>query len=64
MSMTLNFPPPSHWQDFQILTYRIVEQMCNPNTAREYGRNGQRQKLVRAIRRVGRDSCEILEKLR
>ena len=46
MSMTLNFPPPSHWQDFQILTYRIVEQMCNPNTARGYGRNGQKENGV------------------
>jgi hypothetical protein len=41
--MYLNFPPPANWQDFQILTLRIVEQMCDPTTVREYGRPGQRQ---------------------
>lgn len=41
--MILNFPPPSNWQDFQILTVRLVEQLCNPTTVHEYGRQGQRQ---------------------
>lgn len=43
MSTYLNFPPPANWQDFQILTLRLVEQMCEPTTVREYGRQGQRQ---------------------
>lgn len=43
MSVYLNFPPPANWQDFQILTLRLVEQMCEPTTVREYGRQGQRQ---------------------
>ncbi|HAU5797140.1 MULTISPECIES: hypothetical protein [Klebsiella] len=43
MSIYLNFPPPANWQDFQILTLRLVEQMCEPDTVREYGRQGQRQ---------------------
>jgi len=43
MSMYLNFPPPANWQDFQILTLRLVEQICDPLTVREYGRQGQRQ---------------------
>lgn len=43
MSIYLNFPPPANWQDFQILTLRLVEQMCEPATVREYGRQGQRQ---------------------
>ncbi len=41
--MILNFPPPSNWQDFQILTLRLVEQLCDPTTVRDYGRQGQRQ---------------------
>ncbi|MGQ3116010.1 MAG: hypothetical protein ACT6UH_20550 [Hydrogenophaga sp.] len=41
--MILNFPPPSNWQDFQLLTLRLVEQVCDPTTVREYGRQGQRQ---------------------
>lgn len=43
MTMILNFPPPSNWQDFQILTLRLVEQMCDPSTVHEHGRQGQRQ---------------------
>lgn len=43
MSIYLNFPPPSNWQDFQTLTARLVEQTCEPTTVREYGRQGQRQ---------------------
>lgn len=43
IAMILNFPPPSNWQDFQILTLRLVEQLCDPATVREYGRQGQRQ---------------------
>lgn len=46
VSIYLNFPPPSNWQDFQILTARLVEQMCEPTTVREYGRQGQRQNGV------------------
>ncbi len=41
--MILNFPPPTNWQDFQLLTLRLVEQLCDPTTVREYGRQGQRQ---------------------
>lgn len=41
--MILNFPPPTNWQDFQLLTLRVVEQLCDPTTVREYGRQGQRQ---------------------
>ena len=41
--MILNFPPPANWQDFQLLTLRLVEQLCDPTTVREYGRQGQRQ---------------------
>lgn len=41
--MILNFPPPTNWQDFQVLTLRLVEQMCDPSTVHEYGRQGQRQ---------------------
>lgn len=41
--MILNFPPPANWQDFQILTGRVVEQLCTEGTVREYGRQGQRQ---------------------
>lgn len=44
--MILNFPPPANWQDFQILTLRLVGQMCDPTTVREYGRQGQRQNGV------------------
>lgn len=44
--MILNFPPPANWQDFQILTLRLVEQVCDPATVREYGRQGQRQNGV------------------
>ncbi|OBS38861.1 hypothetical protein A9K79_14205 [Pseudomonas syringae pv. syringae] len=43
MSIYLNFPPPANWQDFQVLTLRLVEQMCEFTTVREYGRQGQRQ---------------------
>lgn len=43
MSIYLNFPPPANWQDFQILTLRLVEQLCEFATVREYGRQGQRQ---------------------
>lgn len=43
MSIYLNFPPPANWQDFQILTLRLVEQMCELDTVREFGRQGQRQ---------------------
>lgn len=46
MTMILNFPPPSNWQDFQILTLRLVEQVCDPTTVHEYGRQGQRQSGV------------------
>lgn len=46
MTMILNFPPPSNWQDFQVLGLRLVEQMCDPTTVREYGRQGQRQNGV------------------
>lgn len=41
--MMLNFPPPANWQDFQILTVRLVELMCIEGTVHEYGRLGQRQ---------------------
>lgn len=41
--MILNFPPPANWQDFQILTARLVEQHCLEGTVHEYGRQGQRQ---------------------
>lgn len=41
--MILNFPPPANWQDFQVLTLRLVEQVCDPITVHEYGRQGQRQ---------------------
>lgn len=41
--MILNFPPPANWQDFQILTGRMVEQYCVEGTVREHGRQGQRQ---------------------
>ena len=41
--MMLNFPPPANWQDFQILTARLVELMCIEGTVHEYGRLGQRQ---------------------
>lgn len=44
--MFLNFPPPANWQDFQILTLRLVEQTCDPSTVREYGSQGQRQNGV------------------
>lgn len=44
--MILNFPPPSNWQDFQLLSLRRVEQICDPATVREYGRLGQRQNGV------------------
>ncbi|MFS2139156.1 hypothetical protein [Duganella sp. Dugasp56] len=44
--MILNFPPPANWQDFQILTLRLVEHMCDISTVREYGRQGQRQNGV------------------
>ena len=44
--MILNFPPPANWQDFQILTLRLVEQVCDPATVREYGRQGQLQNGV------------------
>ena len=44
--MILNFPPPSNWQDFQILTLRLVEQLCDSATVHEYGRQGQRQNGV------------------
>lgn len=44
--MILNFPPPSNWQDFQILSLRVVEQICDPTTVHEYGRQGQRQNGV------------------
>ncbi|MBH3344151.1 hypothetical protein I5O09_10375 [Pseudomonas parafulva] len=43
VSIYLNFPPPANWQDFQTLTLRLVEQMCESTTVREYGRQGQRQ---------------------
>ena len=46
MSMYLNFPPPANWQDFQVLALRLVEQVCDPITVREYGRQGQRQNGV------------------
>lgn len=46
MSLYLNFPPPANWQDFQILTLRLVEQVCDPTSVREYGRPGQRQSGV------------------
>ncbi|AZR93274.1 hypothetical protein BBB39_05385 [Bordetella trematum] len=46
MAMILNFPPPSNWQDFQLLTLRLVEQLCEPTTVRDYGRQGQRQNGV------------------
>lgn len=46
MSIYLNFPPPANWQDFQILTLRLVEQVCEPTTVREYGRTGQQQNGV------------------
>lgn len=46
MTMILNFPPPSNWQDFQVLTLRLVEQVCDPTTVHEYGRLGQRQNGV------------------
>jgi len=41
--MILNFPPPANWQDFQTLTVRLVEQLCDPTTVREYGTQGQSQ---------------------
>ena len=41
--MLLNFPPPANWQDFQLLTARLVELKCIEGTVREYGRQGQRQ---------------------
>lgn len=41
--MILNFPPPANWQDFQLLSFRLVEQVCEPTSVREYGRQGQRQ---------------------
>ncbi len=41
--MMLNFPPPANWQDFQVLTVRLVELMCTEGTVHEYGRLGQRQ---------------------
>lgn len=44
--MILNFPPPSNWQDFQLLSLRRVEQICDPAAVREYGRLGQRQNGV------------------
>jgi len=44
--MILNFPPPSNWQDFQVLTLRLVEQVCDPTTVHEYGRQGQSQNGV------------------
>ena len=44
--MILNFPPPANWQDFQVLTGRLVEQHCVEGTVREHGRQGQRQQGV------------------
>ncbi|MBW4964056.1 hypothetical protein [Sulfitobacter sp. CW3] len=44
--MILNFPPPSNWQDFELLSLRRVEQICDPATVRVYGRLGQRQNGV------------------
>lgn len=44
--MFLNFPPPANWQDFQVLTGRLVEQLCVEGTVREHGRQGQRQQGV------------------
>lgn len=41
--MLLNFPPPANWQDFQVLTVRLVELMCTEGTVHEYGSQGQRQ---------------------
>ena len=44
--MLLNFPPPANWQDFQVLTGRLIELMCVEGTVHEYGRLGQRQNGV------------------
>lgn len=41
--MLLNFPPPANWQDFQLLTTRLVGLKCSDGTVREYGRQGQKQ---------------------
>jgi hypothetical protein len=44
--MILHFPPPANWQDFQLLTVRLVEQVCDPITVHQYGTQGQRQNGV------------------
>jgi hypothetical protein len=41
--MYLHFPPPANWQDFQILTARLTNNLCDESTVHEYGRQGQRQ---------------------
>ncbi|MDM0007477.1 hypothetical protein QTI51_22950 [Variovorax sp. J22G73] len=44
--MNLHFPPPALWQDFQLLTLRLAEQICDEGSVREYGRHGQKQNGV------------------
>lgn len=49
-------PPPSNWQDFQLLLGEIARTRFEPSTVVEYGRNGQRQNGVDvfAVDRFGR----------
>src|SRR5438045_2046872 len=41
--LKIYLPPPSNWQDFQLLVKEIAAIRYNPGTVVEYGRQGQTQ---------------------